>query len=250
MLIILQSHLGQGVKFPGRMTSSEKTRFVLVGLDRCGSNLLKFALKQNPQIFMIGEYFNKHSYPESLDQDGAIRAQAFFSTQYSDRTMAVGFKLFIHHGRKEGVETVWKYLQEDKEIRVIHLSRRNIFKRVLSLEVANVRGQWLKDEHGTDDIFITHSAEWWQAKIEEDEKKEQRLTKVFQGHGKSHIYYEDIVSDWDQVTSGIQEFLCVKPVVIEKSISKQEHMSSSEKCTNYRELQGFFQGSAYSWMFK
>jgi len=223
---------------------------VLVGLGRCGSNLLKFALKQNSQIFMVGEYFNKHSYPESLDQDGAARAQAFFSTHDQGRTKAVGFKLFIHHGRKEGVKTVWKYLQEDKEIGIIHLSRRNIFKRLLSLEVANVRGQWLKDEHGADDIFITHSAEWWQTKIEEDEKKEQRLTKIFQGHSKLHIYYEYLVSDWGQVTSGIQEFLGVKPVTIEKLIGKQEHMSPSERCTNYKELQGFFQGGAYSWMFE
>lgn len=232
------------------MTSTDKTRFVLIGLGRCGSNLLKFALKQNRQIFMVGEYFNKHSYPESLEQDGKARAQEFFGAERRDRVNAVGFKLFLHHGRKKRAKTVWKYLQEDKKIKIIHLSRRNKFKRILSLEVANVRGQWLKDNVGSDDIFITHSAKWWRKKISEDEKKEQRLASVFQEHDKLHVYYEDLVRDWGPVTTEIQGFLGVKAVPIEKSLKKQEHMPPSKRCPNYTELQDYFQGSTYNWMFE
>lgn len=232
------------------MNSGSRTKFVLVGLGRCGSNLLKFALKQNPQINMVGEYFNKHSYPESLEQDGKSRAESFFNEDHHQGAVVTGFKLFIHHGRKDGVKTVWKYLQEEKDIRVIHLSRRNIFKRILSLEVANVRGQWLKDKLGANDIYITHPAEWWQAKIEQDVKKEQRLTRIFKEHDRLHIFYEDLVSDWEPMTLNIQEFLGVKPVLLEKSISKQEQMPPSQRCPNYGELQSYFHGSAYGWMFK
>ena len=58
--------------------NGNSTRFVLTGQGRSGSNLLKYALKHNPSIYMTGEYYNRNVFPESVEQDGASRAQAFF----------------------------------------------------------------------------------------------------------------------------------------------------------------------------
>ncbi len=232
------------------MILRNNTKFVLVGLGRCGSNLLKFGLRQNAQIFMAGEYFNKHSHPESLQQDGKARAQAFFEGSRRNSVRAVGFKIFLHHGRKHGVNTVWKYLRKNREIKILHLSRENTFKRLLSLEVANVRGQWLNDGLGTDDIVITHSNEWWQEKIESDLKKESALTKTFHKHDRLHISYENLIQDWDQLTTDIQSFVGAQATSVEKSLRKQEYMPLSQRCPNLAELQTFFQNSPYRWMFE
>ncbi|MCF6224860.1 MAG: hypothetical protein L3J22_00955 [Xanthomonadales bacterium] len=147
------------------MMLNKNTKFVLVGLGRCGSNLLKFGLRQNSRIVMAGEYFNKHSHPESLQQDGKARAQAFFEDSRRNRVRAVGFKIFLHHGRL-------------------------------------------------------------------------------------HITYENLIQDWDQLTTDIQNFVGAKATSVEKSLRKQEYMPLSQRCPNLAELQTFFQNSPYRWMFE
>lgn len=223
-----------------------KVTFILVGLGRCGSNLLKFALKQNPHIKMVGEYYNHRVYPESLEEDGAQRALDFFSSVDSG---AVGFKLFAHQGRKLSANSVWNYLGTDKSVRVIHLSRKNYFQRLLSLEVANRRGQFLADKHGTDDILVSLTPEAWLERLQLDKKREKMLETTFSEHPVIHLHYEDLVANWQQHTTHLQQFLSVDPVLLEKTLEKQESRNPSLRCPNYNEVVSFFRGTEYEWMF-
>jgi len=228
--------------------SVENTKFILVGLGRCGSNLLKFALKQNKQIYMTGEYFNRNVHPESQEQEGKDRGQAFYAEVHAG-AKAQGFKIFVHQARKEPANSVWDYLCNNRDIHVIHLTRKNTFKRILSHEVANMRGQWLHDTNGTDDIVISQSPEWWLDKLKLDDKKEKQLANRFQKHSVMHIYYEEIVSEWDDVTLKIQNFLGVEPVKVDKKTKKQEQIPPSKRCANYSDLVNAFQNTKYGWMF-
>lgn len=226
---------------------SSKIKFIVAGQGRCGSNLLKFALKQNPAIEMVGEYFNFNVYPEAREQDGAERAKAFF---HSTKGQAVGFKLFIHQATEPPADLVWQSLAEDSDLRVVHLSRRNSFKRNLSLAVAKTRGQWLADERGTDDIVINISPPQWEKRLIRDEESEQRISEMFNKHRKVHIFYEDLVRDWENVTRGIQSFLSVEPIAVSKKLKKQEKMHPSDRCSNYSDLVDHFRGTKFEWMFQ
>lgn len=227
-------------------SESTKVKFIVVGLGRCGSNLLKFALKQNPQIKMTGEYYNQRVYPESAEIDGAQRARGYFSSTDSS---AVGFKLFAHQGRKSPANSVWDYLSQDDSIRVIHLSRKNCFERVLSLEVANHRGQFLADQRGTDDILVTLSPEDWLKRFKLDEKREKRLERVFRKHPTRALYYEDLIANWKTHTTDLQCFLSVEPTPLEKTLKKQESKHPSQRCPNYDAIALFFRDTEYEWMF-
>jgi hypothetical protein len=224
----------------------QKTRFVLVGLGRCGSNLLKFALKQNPDIAMVGELFNRHVYPEALEQDGATRASDFFTSQ---GYLAVGFKLFRHQGRRGLPQTVWDYLAKDKNVRIIHLSRKNYFKRVLSWKIADKRGQWLADKQGTEDIQIDMPPTEWQQLLELDGKKEAFLDRTFKGHPTYKLSYEGLIANWEEHTRLLQEFLRVPVVPLQKSLQKQESKHPCERCPNYEALKVHFKDTPYGWMF-
>ena len=230
------------------MTSEmRKIRFILVGLGRCGSNLLKFALKQHPDIEMAGELFNRHVFPEALSEDGATRAAAFFNAH--DKA-AVGFKLFRHHARKGPPKSVWDYLSRDEDIRVIHLYRRNYFKRILSWKIADKRGQWLADEHGTEDIRIELTADEWQALLELDAKKESFLDRTFQGHPTIKLAYEDLVKNWEEQTQSLLSFLAVSERPLQKKLKKQETKHPRDRCPNYPELVEHFASTPYAWMFE
>lgn len=226
--------------------SNAKTRFVITGLGRCGSNLLKFALKQNRGIYMVGEYFNRNVYPEAFSEDGAYRAETFFANAPGQ---CAGFKIFEHQGRKDPALSVWDYLTSDPGIKVIHLKRRNYFERVLSLQVASARGQWLADHQGTDDIVVNMGPSKWERLLRQDAKKEQRLDRMFRDNDGYSLTYEDLVADWDGQTRAIQSFLGVKPAKLEQKLKKQETKHPSERCPNYQALKKHFAGTEFDWMF-
>jgi hypothetical protein len=225
---------------------AEPAKFIVVGLGRCGSNLLKFAIKQNPQVKMIGEYFNGRVYPEALTEDGRERARLYFE---GARRRAIGFKLFVHQAVRKPAKTVWQYLGEETSIRVIHLSRRNSFERNLSLEVAKVRGQWLADDRGTDDLRINLPPAQWRKRLKADAQKERELERLFAAHPRLHLDYQDLTERWKEVTLEVQSFLSVPPVELSQTLQKQETMPPAMRCPNYPELVTFFSGTRWGWMF-
>ncbi|MEP5396526.1 MAG: hypothetical protein ABJQ22_09775, partial [Hyphomicrobiales bacterium] len=175
--------------------------FILLGLGRCGSNLVKKALNQNTRIFMGGELYNRNVFPESKNTDGEERAKQFYIENSGSAVEAVGFKLFLHQGQKGAASSVWTYLQNCKDIRILRLTRKNYFERILSLEVARKTKKWatrkVKEDAERDGIRIDHSIEWWQEKLVNDENMNKELDGLFQDHFCAHYFYEDIVENWN-----------------------------------------------------
>ena len=56
---------------------------------------------------------------------------------------AVGFKLFYYHAQKGKEQAVWDYLKDAKEIKIIHLKRKNILKTYVSQEIALKTDNWI-----------------------------------------------------------------------------------------------------------
>ncbi len=225
--------------------SPQHVRFVLVGLGRCGSNLLKFAFKQNPEINMVGEYFNHNVHPESVTEPGSERAKQFFA---SSKVRASGFKLFEHQARRKPAKSVWRLLADDPDLKVIHLSRRNSFKRLLSLELAKARGQWVREAIDTD-IRINLPPEAWAEMITQDEEREAKLEHIFTKQRSERVFYEDMIPQWSRYMWALQEFLEVEPIELNKTLKKQESMTPSDRCPNYNDIVTYFSNTNRAWMF-
>ncbi|MFY0992596.1 sulfotransferase [Halomonas sp. C05BenzN] len=233
------------------MNKREAQPFVIVGQGRCGSNLLKFSLKQNNFVSVVGELYNKNVYNDVFDFDGASRAHQYYENQFKKSSIvAAGFKLFAHQATKKPAKSVWRYLVKEK-VKVIHLERRNKVDRLISLEVANATGSFLK--HSESNEYELHQLDfpvsWWRERIKNEYKIEAQLSKRFSNNPYLHVYYEDLVVDWFERTGDIQRFLGVPVQQIDKAIEKQESKSKSDRLNNYNELVSAFEGTDYEWMF-
>nr|CDQ32848.1 Sulfotransferase domain protein [Virgibacillus halodenitrificans] len=227
-------------------------KFAIVGQGRCGSNLLKFSLKQNYAISVIGELFNKNVYDDVFDLEGACRARNFYEAELEKPFVtAAGFKLFAHQATKKPAKSVWKYLIE-KNIKIIHLERRNKVDRIVSLEVASATGSFLKrSENDAYSMYqLDFPATWWRDRIKQDYEVESRLSERFSNNAYLHIYYEDLVENWFKVTEEIQKFLEVPVQKIEKAIEKQEFKLKKDRLKNYDELISEFEADEFAWMFE
>lgn len=136
------------------------THFVVVGHPRSGSTLLIQSLRKNNTIRMYGEILS-HELSErarTLRRDErpyregdcaySYLRDVIFRKRDSDDLKAVGCKIFFNQiNSTPGRRTAWRYLAEKSELRIVHLSRRDLFASWVSYELAERTGQWARAPH-------------------------------------------------------------------------------------------------------
>jgi hypothetical protein len=111
------------------------TRMVVVGYARTGSNYLLDGITSSPSVRMYHEIFAEHKREPGKDFD---RIFSRLLRKHEKHIKLVGFKLFYYHLTEEE----WaKFLRHD-EFKVIHLTRENRLRTILSLEIAMKTDQW------------------------------------------------------------------------------------------------------------
>ena len=136
--------------------SSRVQRYVIIGDARTGSTLLTQALNSHPDVLCFGEVFNLvHPYVdygvEGFNNNDKVAIEerardprAFLKKRvYGERRTglrALGFK--FPYGQDEWYPTVMQELLTDREIRVVHMQRRNSLRTLVSLKVAQTTGVW------------------------------------------------------------------------------------------------------------
>ena len=226
------------------------TKFIITGQGRCGSNLLKYSLKEHPEVCMVGEYYNANIYKDIDEQEGNLRARTFFGSA-QPRHKAIGFKIFAHHATHKPRKSVWRYLTT-KKVSVIHLIRKNSLERLISLYVAQVSKAWLANDDKQelhDSVKLNHPPEFWLEKIKKDQAIEAGLTERFSDNNYMHLTYEDLVENWDAEIARIETFLQIDQVALLTTLKKQEKRSKAERLENYDELVAFFRDTEFAWMF-
>ncbi|MBN1364811.1 MAG: sulfotransferase [Syntrophaceae bacterium] len=245
------------------------TRFIILGRPRTGSNLLMTSLRSHKNIISYGEIFN----PEVQDWDIPIfyrdgsdfnllkeKPVEFISNRlfrnYPPSVKAVGFKMFYSQTpfHIEHTDSVWQYLKEDKNIKIIHLKRRNILKAYLSQMIALKTNKWVN-------IFNTHSATSDNIKLALDYQEclndfeyTRRMENEFDSHFTSHeilnIYYENLQSNFSEEMEKIQIFLELTSYPLQPQIFKQTRQKLSEAITNYDELKLKFSTTEWKCFFE
>ena len=139
---------------------TDYTRFIILGDARSGSTLAQQALNSHPNIVCFREIFAFKPGYIDYDVDGwdghsaadyELRqrdARAFLRERifcaHADPIKAVGFKFhYVHFWFSEDTLPA---LTEDRELRVVHLQRRNMLRSLVSLRIAEQTGQWLQHD--------------------------------------------------------------------------------------------------------
>lgn len=245
-------------------------RFVVVGKGRSGSNFLFGLLNSHSQIFTFGEIFRRPNsigwdrpgyreylqsrYMISLMQDNPVfflEKEVF--RKFPRNITAVGFKIFYHQAKGDSRESVWNFLKDKKDIKVIHLKRKNILKRLLSMKKAYVTGQWAKrnkDSESHDNIRISLTYDECLKEFTNIRHNQIKYDDFFADHQKIDLLYEDLAHDYENEIRRVQNFLGVEYEILCPSTYKQSSQSLSQEISNYFELKEKFQDTPWESFFE
>jgi len=243
---------------------SDYAPFVILGRSRVGSNLLRGLLNAHPQVATFGEIFRER---ESFDWDhlGYFQSSAMRGLAHRDPVAfldakvfgryptfvhAVGFKLFYYHARADREASVWPYLRDRTDVKVIHLKRRNLLQTHVSRKRAAQTGRWV-DTAGNPDragrVVLDYQEcldDFVQTRAWEEESD-----RYFREHQTLQVEYERLAEDYRAESGRIQGFLGVDVRPVEPSTFQQARQPLSELIANHAELKERFAGTAWAEFF-
>jgi LPS sulfotransferase NodH len=236
-------------------------KFVLIGEERIGSNFLQLLLNSHKAIICYGEIFN----PNEEIRKGAIRlGRSIYNDEnpieyleqmvfknYDKNIQAVGFRLFYSHAKGDNWNILWQYLKEN-DIKIIHMKRKNLLDRYISLQFAKNTGIWIeyneeKMNHENDKTIFIDVSDCVQ-NFYKTEMIQSEVDDYFNNSNKAIIFYEDLCAYPKGEPDRIQKFLETEPHDLNSPTKKQQNKKKREIIQNYDELkQLFIRGVRKGW---
>ncbi|MGB8705587.1 MAG: hypothetical protein WCD31_11200, partial [Gillisia sp.] len=122
-------------------------KFVIICDSRTGSTLLLNLLGFHPEIGVEGEKFRAMDHKSGE----AIWNEIF--RKRKKRIKQVGFKLFYFHAKGED-QKVWELLEQDKSITIVHLTRQNLLRSLVSKKIGLKTKKWTENINSKEEIGI------------------------------------------------------------------------------------------------
>lgn len=247
---------------------SDYRRFVILGRGRTGSNFLRGLMNAHSRVVVFGELFRT---PDSIgwefpDYERFRNSRAPVALMQSDppaflerevfrnfpsRTAAVGFKLFYYHARDDRRRRLWAWLKEQKDLRVIHLKRRNTLRMIVSEKKAFRTDTWTNTTGAEESKFsVAIDYEECLRRFQHEQAEAAAHDRFFSGHPMLEVIYEDLASDYRDRTKRILEFLDLDYEPIEPSTYRQSSQPLAETIENYFELKDKFKGTRWEAFFE
>jgi LPS sulfotransferase NodH len=217
-------------------------RFAIVAHARTGSNYLLDGLKTSPAIRMYHEIFASHNRKLGKDYEKVL--STVFQLE-SRSTRMVGFKVFYNHL----IEEEWSKLVALKDLKVIHLTRRNRLRTVISLEIAFKTGQWTKSGHSSSlqERRIRLEPSKLLRRLEQIEQGETATRLRFQDRPVLEVVYENMVRSPHEAFAAVGEFLGVDGINPGKIPLKRQNPESLEQLIiNYNEIKAVLKDTRFA----
>jgi len=159
----------------------------------------------------------------------------------------VGFKLFYEH--LTGNE--WERFLSHNYIDIIHLTRRNRLRTIVSLDIAFKTDQWSlsvnEREGGSMEKRILLDTSTLIHRIESIRGYEAFIRDRFKDRPKIEVAYENLIGEPGQVFKDIGAFLGVDDFDLGKiTLTKQNPESLEELIVNYDEVYGLLKDTKYA----
>jgi len=219
-------------------------RFAIIGNARTGSNYLLDGLRTAPSVRVYHEIFADHNREVGKEFD------KIFSTIFqpeSKSTKVVGFKVFYNHL----TEDEWKRLLACRDLKIIHLTRRNRLRTVISLEIAFKTGQWTQSGKGK-------SGEFKEKRLRLDSSKLlQRLEQIEEGEATARtrfrdreileVVYEELVRSPKTVFESVGMYLGVDGIDCGKiKLRRQNPETLQQLLVNYDEIKSTLRNTRFA----
>jgi len=232
---------------------SSYTKFVIVGIARTGSTMLISQLNNHSQALAFGEIFRS---PDSIGWDVApfrsYQSRKLLALYSSDpigflekhvfrnwprNHKAVGFKLFYYHARTSSQRSVWDYLVDRPEIRILHIKRRSVLAQYVSLQLAHKTDIWSSTCPVTQDPpCIQLDIASCQNHFARVRRLEEEFERLFKNHNLRNVYYEDLARVSKDEIENVQKFLGLRHEMLSAETVRQQTRPLSQVIANYAEL--------------
>jgi LPS sulfotransferase NodH len=217
-------------------------RFVVLTRSRTGSNLLLSFLNSHPNVFCEGEIFSKLKGTDPIK-----RLNNTFGKQ-PRHVRAKGFKIFYYHPLDADAVEFWAELERRTEFRIIHLTRDNILRTLLSRKIAGIQGAWTGtrfDQGETADKQVSFHADELEEGFRQTQAWQDSAAARFAGHPMLQLTYEGLTENPLDSYRALSTFLGLPASELRTSLNKQNPESFRRLIRNYDELKQRFTGSPW-----
>jgi LPS sulfotransferase NodH len=216
----------------------KKTRFIIFGLGRSGSTLLKQLLDSHPEITCEGELLNvadKYiTNPLLLKLIYKFPSQFFDLRSMLSKKPVYGFTLLFYQ-YSPPAKLIEKLIKKDWKF--IRIYRKNGLEQSLSHLVAEQTRVWHRyDSQEIQTPKLIVKPEELKNRLKIVNKNKATETKLFEKFAHFKVVYEDDLKnedDWAETTRKIFEYLGVNPAPVSASIQKTYKRPYSEIIENY-----------------
>jgi len=170
----------------------------------------------------------------------------------SEGVKATGFKIFYYHPLKEDGTEVWNLLTSMPDLHVLHLKRRNILRTLISRKIAGQTKVWFQTQAPADspDRRIEFEVGELRKGFRGTRRLEAEGDRMFAGHPKLEVAYEDLTADILGTFARITEFLGVEALAPSTEYVRQNPEPMSKLVRNYAELKEAFKGTQWEDFFE
>lgn len=219
----------------------KKIRFVIFGLGRSGSTLLKQLLDSHPEITCEGELLNvEEKYVTNQLMRKLIYkfpSQFFALRSLLSKKPVYGFTLLFYQ-YSPPAKLIEKLIK--KNWKFIRIYRENSLDQSLSHLVAEKTKVWHRfDSEEKETPKLTVSPKELKDRLKIVNKNKEAETKLFEDFAHFKVVYEHDLKNqdkWAETTRKIFEYLGVNPAPASASIQKTFSRPYSEIIENYDEL--------------
>jgi LPS sulfotransferase NodH len=222
-------------------------RFIVLTRSRTGSNLLLSFLNGHSDIFCDGEIFAR-----MRGKDPLVRLGKAFGKQ-PRHVLARGFKIFYYHPLDADGGMLWTSLADMQDLKVIHLTRSNILRTLVSRKIAGVQDRWTGtryDAVGLAARRIHFSIQELESGFRQTRAWETEAEARFRGHSLLRITYEELVGDPPDAYDRALDFLGMRKQAPRTSLRRQNPENLRELIRNYDELKEHFSSSPWHEFFE
>ena len=251
-----------------RGNNRDYQKFIIISHHRSASSVTLNTLREHPKVFRFSEvfleryiqfknpgyddysrkmYFLRKRYPIEF-----LERQIF--TSYRDEFEVVGFKVFPEQLDNQHFSSIWDWLEQHTDVKIIFLTREDLLAYYTSYAIALKTGTWginvknaKKRKQKISRIHIDHK------KCMESFQQRKAYNDYALSRCKNHevlkVTYEEVTSDLNGSIHTIQEFLGLDPRELEVTSVKQQVRPLSDVISNYQELKDKFSSTEWSYLF-
>jgi LPS sulfotransferase NodH len=220
-------------------------RFAVLGYARTGSNYLFVGLSSSNCVEMYHEVFAQRNREIEGKEFDLIFPMLF--RKESRNIKAVGFKLFYDH--LTGDE--WEKFLSHKYIRIIHLTRENRLRTIVSLDIAFKTDQWSVSASDEDKQLVEKRILLDTSKLierlQQIQDYETFIRNRFKDRNILEVLYEKLTTKPGETFQYISEYLGVDDIDLGKiTLTKQNPESLEQLIVNYDEVYMLLKNTKYA----